>query len=80
MEEAVATTDANPSLRAAPPKLLKTYSRGICLDLMSSDGWGLTPRGAHTWGYPRYPWGTPGVGPVTTDELGAINAQSSYGS
>ena len=32
----VATTDANPSLRAAaPPKLLKTYSRGICLDLMS---------------------------------------------
>ena len=34
----VATTDANPSLRAALlplPKLLKTYSRGICLDLMS---------------------------------------------
>ena len=33
-------TDANPSLRAAllplpGPKLLKTYSRGICLDLMS---------------------------------------------
>jgi len=41
--------------------LFFTSSRPTLPDGRISDGWGLTPRGAHTWGYPR----TLGVPPNT---------------